>query len=146
MPRDITVILEKKTNGQWCLVLPMVKNNYFNSEDPKQNWINDSMYISEYYPEPIYDNYNPQLCELFGVEGKLSRNTRKLPSDCSSETKEFHTSYGSEAFGEHWIECEDFISKAENHGAEILAAQEIVLKIKEIGDPKKMRLVLWFSQ
>ncbi|GLR69135.1 hypothetical protein GCM10007852_00430 [Agaribacter marinus] len=54
MPRDITVILERKSDIGWQLVLSMIRNDYFNSERPQENWLNSSMYINEYYPKPIY--------------------------------------------------------------------------------------------
>ena len=146
MPRDIIVLLEKKIDGVWLLVLPMIKNNHFSNSDAQQNWLSDSMYINEYYPEPIYCDYNPSLWELMGVEGKYSTNVRNIPDSSCSEIKEHHKSFGKEAFDEHWISCNDFIENVIKYGASIAEANDIVDRIKKHGEPLSMRLILWFTQ
>jgi len=146
MPRDIEVIIEKRVDDSWELVLPMLKNDSFNYEDPKQNWLNDSMYINEYFPQAIYDDYDQTLWVLFGVEGRLSSNARSLPTDSCEEIREYHKSYGDEAFQEHWISCKEFVENTKIFSGIGTQADDLAAKIRELGDLDEMRLILWFSQ
>ena len=90
MPRDIIVVLEKEIDGIWHLVLPMIKNKHFNYSNTQENWLSESMYMNEYYPEPIYSDYNPSLWELMGVEGKYSTDVRNIPDNSCSEIRRFN--------------------------------------------------------
>ncbi len=146
MPRDINVIIEHRVGGLWKLVLPMLKNNFFNHKSPKENWLSGSMYIDEYYPELFYSEYSPEIWELLGVAGKYSKNTRPFPDDCCEEIKNFYKSFGSEAFDEHWLTCIDFLANVKKYRSTSKEACHLALRLKELGDPNKMRLILWFSQ
>ena len=146
MPRDIQVFIESRVDDGWQVVLPMVRNTGFNHENTNQNQINDSMFITEYYPEPIYEEYNPKFWELFGVEGKYSSNSREIPTDCCKEIRDYYLSFGDEAFQEHWISSDIFISNVGNSGTKLDDANSLVSKIKSLGNLGEMRLILWFSQ
>lgn len=146
MPRDIQVLLEITVEDKWELVLPMQRNSGFNYDEPKENWMNDSMYITEYYPDVFYSEYNPEIWGLFGVEGRFSPNECELPSNCSKEVRDYYNSFGDEAFQVHSITGVDFISNIETYGAENTVAISLVQKLKKLGKPSNMRFILWFSQ
>ncbi|HED33913.1 MAG TPA: hypothetical protein ENJ08_06800 [Gammaproteobacteria bacterium] len=122
------------------------KNFSFNYDDPRENWMNDSMYITEYYPESFYSDYNPGVWELFGVEGRYSKNECGLPLDCCKEIRDYYGSFGDEAFQVHCISGVNFLSNVETHGAGNSVATSLAKKLLELGNPDDMRFILWFSQ
>ena len=147
MPRDIQVFLEKKSDNKWNLVLPMINHNGFNYQNPDQNQVSDTMYINEYYPEEIYSEYNPSFWEAFGVEGRFSKNSKDIPFDCCKEIRLHHESFGDEAFQEHWLYCNTFLAKVESgNNQKNKTTINLLSKIKSLGQPREMRLILWFNQ
>ncbi len=145
MPRDIQVFIEIKRHGQWELAQPMRENEHYNHDDPKQNQLNEEMYINQYYPEEIYSEYDPNFWQNLGVEGRFSNKLNGLPKDMCNEIHTHHKSFGNEAFDENWLSCEKFIENIKENYPDVYEST-LIKKIKKIGNPSDMRLILWFSQ
>ncbi|MDQ1923046.1 hypothetical protein [Massilia pseudoviolaceinigra] len=146
MPSDIQVYLEERWDGRWQLVLPMIKTIGFDDENPRQDWLNDTTYLTGFYPQDVYSEYNPPLWELFGVAGRFPSGLRGLPAVCCTEIKNHFISFGTEAFDEHCLPCTEFRDAVAALPHDDKEARRLLEQIAGLGKLEEMRLILWFSQ
>ncbi|CUI08657.1 hypothetical protein BN2497_12091 [Janthinobacterium sp. CG23_2] len=124
----------------------MIETPGFDHENPRQNWLNDTMYLTGFYPQDVYSEYNPPLWELFGILGRFPSGLRGLPGDCCTDIKDHFTSFGMEAFDQHWVSCCEFRDAVVALPHADREANRLLEKIAGLGKLEEMRLIMWFSQ